>query len=163
MTWWSKWESWDPEAHARLASEKTGLQMLVGGAIGTFTNYSQLDDFLQDLHAYEMFLKYGFGRATSDASIEIRNGRMTRDDGIKIIKEVDGQFPVAYLQNYLEYFGMTEPEFWSTLDKHANKEILIPTGNKERPYILKEDVSNNIQTQGDNGGQGVAENPPQVQ
>lgn len=166
MTWWSKWENWDPEEHARFASEHTGLQMLVGGAIGTFTNYAQLDDCLQDLHAYEMFLKYGFGRASADASIEIRKGRMTREEGIKITNEIDGQFPIAYLPQYLEYFGMTEEEFWAVIDKHANLNVLQKTDNKERPYILKEPINvlcNCVQAEGCDCGQGIVENPPQGQ
>lgn len=136
MTHWSKFENWDPEEHARFCSKNTGLQMSVGGQIGTFTNYAQLDDALQDLHAFMMFVKYGFGRATSDCCIEIRRGRMTRDEGVEIVKKIDGEFPLEYLEEYLKYFEMNEKEFWAVVDKHANN-VLIKTGDKTRPYILK--------------------------
>ncbi len=138
VTWWSKWEDWDPEAHARLASEKTGLQMLTGGVIGSFTNYSQLDDDLQDLHMFEAFIKFGFGRATADCSIEIRRGRMSRETAIKIANEVDGQFPFELLDKYLDFLQMSESEFWKIIDKHVNREILIETGMKHKPYQLRE-------------------------
>ena len=136
ITHWSKFEDWDPEDHARFCSKHTGLQMSVGGQIGTFTNYAQLDDVLQDLHAFMMFVKFGFGRASSDCSIEIRRGRMTREEGIEIANKVDGEFPLEYLPLYLEYFDMTEAEFWAVVDKFANKEILIKTEDKTRPYKL---------------------------
>lgn len=136
-TWWSLFEDWDSEHNARFAKEKCGLQMMVGGSIGTFTNYSQLDDILQDLHCYLMFVKYGFGRCTSDASIEIRRGRMTRDEGLKVVQKLDGQFPVEYLDVYLDYFEMTEKEFWQVIDSHVNKELLAKTGNAVMPYDLK--------------------------
>jgi N-acetyl sugar amidotransferase len=135
-TWWSYYEDWEPENHARAAN----LEMMVGGSIGTFTNYSQLDCILQDLHCYLQFVKFGFGRCTSDASIEIRRGRLSREQGVKVVNELDGQFPVEYLPIYLDYFEMTEKEFWQVIDKHANKDLLVKTGRIERPYVLKEPV-----------------------
>ena len=46
---------------------------------GTFTNFAQNDQLLYPLHTYLVYLKFGFGRATQDAGIEIRWGAMTRD------------------------------------------------------------------------------------
>lgn len=142
FTHWSKFEDWDPEQHARFCSKHTGLQMSVGGQIGTFTNYAQLDDALQDLHAFMMFVKFGFGRATSDCSIEIRRGRMTREEGKQIVDKVDGQFPLEYLPLYLDYFGMTEEEFWKTVDRHSDKSILEKEvfswkNLSPKPYVLR--------------------------
>ena len=136
-THWSRFEDWDPEVHARHASKHCNMQMLVNGSIGTFTNYSQLDDKLQDLHAFMMFVKYGFGRATSDACIEIRRGRMTRNDGITAVEKLDGAFPLEYLEEYLKYFEMSEDEFWGVVDKFVLKEMLVKSGDKARPYVLK--------------------------
>ncbi len=114
-THWSKFENWDPLVHAELAKEKCGLQ--TEEQTGTFTDYAQLDDKLQNLHAYMMFIKFGFGRATSDASIEIRAGRMTREEGLEMVKKYDAVFPDKYLEDYLDYFGMTKEEFWVTVNK----------------------------------------------
>ena len=139
-TWWSLYEDWDPQEHARLAVQKCGMQLLVGGSIGTFTNYAQLDDVMQDLHAYLMFIKHGFGRCTSDASIEIRRGRLSRAEGVKIVNKLDGQFPLEYLPAYLAYFGMNKREFWEVIDHHANKDLLIKTDDPVKPYKLKEHV-----------------------
>jgi len=122
-THWSKFENWDPIRHADVAKEHCGLQT-IDKSIGTFTNYAQLDDILQDLHAYFMFLKFGFGRATSDASIEIRAGRMERAVGLAFVKKYDGAFPRKYLKDYLDYFYLTEEEFWGVVDEFANKDIL---------------------------------------
>jgi len=118
-THWSKFEDWDPLKHAELAKEKCGLQTIP--QVGTFTDYAQLDDKLQDLHAYMMWIKFGFGRATSDASIEIRAGRMTREQGLELVKKHDGEFPDKYLKDYLNYFQMTEKEFWGVIDKFKNE------------------------------------------
>lgn len=123
-THWSHYENWDPLLHSKLAIEKCGLQPVEGFSIGTFTNTAQLDDILQDLHAYMMFIKFGFGRATSDAGIEIRAGRMSREEGIEFIKKYDGIFPEKYLQDFLNYFEMNEKEFWQIIDSFANRDLL---------------------------------------
>ena len=135
ITWWSKFENWDDKKHADLAKEKCGLETCTQKC--TFTDYAQLDDYLQDLHMFECFIKFGFGRATADVNLAIKGGRMTREEGIKIVQEKDGMFPLQYLENYLNFFEMTENEFWQIIDKHANKEILKETGDMNRPYILK--------------------------
>jgi len=139
-TWYSLYEDWDPDVHAREAKVKANLQMVVGGSIGTFTNASQLDDVLQDLHTYLQFVKFGFGRCTSDASIEIRRGRLTRAEGVKVVNLLDGQFPLEYLPAYLSYFDMTDEECWQTVNCHVNHEVLKKSGLPERPWVLRKPV-----------------------
>ena len=59
---------------------------------GTFTNFAQNDQILCDLHYYLMYLKFGFGRATQDASIEIRRGAMSREQAINLVNLFDGNY-----------------------------------------------------------------------
>lgn len=136
-THWSKFHNWDPEEHSKTAKQHCGFQMLVGGSIGTFTNYAQLDDVMQDLHAYLQFIKFGFGRCTSDASIEVRKGRLSRAEAVKVVNELDGTFPLEYLPAYLDYFGMNELEFWLLVARFSNVEVLEKTDLQQRPYRLK--------------------------
>lgn len=137
VTWMSYFEDWEPERNSKIAVSEYGLEMPVGGNIGTFTNYSQIGDSLQDFHMYLAFVKFGFGRCCSDASIEIRRGRLERSEGLKIVNELDGIFPYEFLDIYLDYFQMTESEFWNVIDGFANKDILIKTNKPEKPWELK--------------------------
>jgi N-acetyl sugar amidotransferase len=132
---WSHFENWDPRLHAEFVKDKTGFQSIRELSISTFTNYAQLDDKLQDLHAYLMFIKFGFGRCTSDVGIEIRAGRMSREEGLELVKEYDGIFPHKYLDGYLDYFEMADQEFWKVIDSHANKDVLEKADGK---WELKE-------------------------
>jgi len=141
-THWSKFEDWDPQIHARHAKEHCGLEMLVGGSIGTFTNYASLDDLTRDLHVYLQFTKFGFGRCVADASVEIRRGRMTRAQGVEVCRRIDGAFPVELLPAYLDYYEMSEKEFWTIIDKYVDYNMLYKTGNIERPYELKDEYKN---------------------
>ena len=70
-----------------------------------------------------MYLKFGFGRATQDAGIEIRRGAMTRDQAINLVNLYDGQYPEKHLSLYLEYFSMSLEDFESILGKWANKKL----------------------------------------
>ena len=72
---------------------------------------------------YLAYLKYGFSRATSDTSIEIRHKRISRTKALNIVKKYDGIFSSNYLPDYCKYFKMTKKEILKTLEKFRNKSI----------------------------------------
>ena len=79
---------------------------------GTFTNFAQNDQSLFALHTYLMYLKFGFGRATQDAGIEIRRKAMTRDQGLNLVKLYDNHFPIEFMDQYLDYFRMSKKRIY---------------------------------------------------
>jgi N-acetyl sugar amidotransferase len=123
FTHWSYFESWDSYRNYVVAKEKCGLIEKDEGNLDTFTNFSQNDQALYALHAYLMYLKFGFGRATQDAGIEIRRGAMTRDQALNLVKMYDNSYPENLISTYLEYYKMSKEEFDAVLDKYANKEL----------------------------------------
>ena len=70
-----------------------------------------------------MYLKFGFGRATQDAGIEIRRGAMTRAQGINLVNLYDNHYPKEFINLYLDYFKITFKDFNLILDKWANKKL----------------------------------------
>ena len=90
---------------------------------GTYTNYENLDGKFVGVHDYLKFLKFGFGRATDHASIDIRNERISREEAKQLVRKYEGKVPRRYLEEYLEFVGMTEDEFYETLDAFTNKAI----------------------------------------
>lgn len=84
---------------------------------GSFSKYSSLDDMIDWLHYYTTYTKFGIGRATYDAAQEIRNGDITRDEGISLIKRFDGEFPKIYQAQCLEYMGITEQRFNDVIEE----------------------------------------------
>ena len=123
LTHWSYFENWDPYRNYLVAKEFCGLKEADAGNSGTFTNFAQNDQALYALHTYLMYLKFGFGRATQDAGIEIRRGAMTREQAVNLVRLYDGHFPSEFLDLYLEYFQLAKPEFDAVLDRWANKEL----------------------------------------
>ena len=124
---WSYFENWDPYRNYLVAKEHCGLEDAESSNHGTFTNFSQNDQFLYALHTYMMYLKFGFGRANQDACIEIRRGAMSRDKGIELVRLYDGQYPEELEGTYLDYFGMSQEEFFDVLRKWANPRLFEET------------------------------------
>ena len=123
FTHWSYFEPWDSYRNYVFAKTHCGLQEKEEGNSDTFTNFAQNDQGLYSLHTYLMYLKFGFGRATQDAGIEVRRGAMTRDQALNLVKLYDNAYPHELIETYLEYYQMSKAEFDVVLDKHANKNL----------------------------------------
>ena len=68
-------------------------------------------------------MKFGFGRATRDASRMIQNGHLTRAEGVAHARAYDHEFPSERFDAVLEYLGCTQQEFDAIIDQHRNTEI----------------------------------------
>jgi N-acetyl sugar amidotransferase len=123
FTHWSYFEPWDSYRNYVVAKEHCGLIEKDEGNADTFTNFAQNDQALYALHAYLMYLKFGFGRATQDAGIEIRRGSMTREQALNLVRMYDNSYPADLIDVYLDYYKMTKSEFDAVLDKYANKDL----------------------------------------
>lgn len=133
ITHWSYFESWDPYRNYLVAKEHCGLQEADANNTGTFTNFSQNDQALYSLHTYMMYIKFGFGRATQDAGIEIRRGAMTRDQAVNLVRLYDGHYPEEYLETYLDYYQMDQNEFDAVIDRWVNKELFTKENGRWKP------------------------------
>ena len=89
--------------------------------IGQICNYENLDCYFVDIHDYLMYVKYGFGRVTTQACIEIHHGRLTREEAIELVNKYDGE--VETVKEFCEYIGITEKRFWEVVDSFTNKNI----------------------------------------
>ena len=123
ITHWSYFESWDPYRNYLVAKEHCGLEEADETNSGTFTNFSQNDQALYALHTYMMYLKFGFGRATQDAGIEVRRGAMSREQAVNLVRLYDGHYPDEYIEIYLDYYKMSQEEFDAVLDKWVNQDL----------------------------------------
>jgi len=123
ITHLSYFQNWDPYRNYLVAKEFCGLAEKKDAVIGTFTNFAQNDQELASLHYYLMYLKFGFGRATQDAGIEIRRGAMLREQAKELVALYDGQAPIEGYRKYCEYFGINENMLEDTLDRFVNREL----------------------------------------
>jgi N-acetyl sugar amidotransferase len=119
MHWFAYYHFWQPQEHYYYASKYTGFQANPEGRLeGTYSDYAQLDDLTDSFLYYMMFIKYGFGRATSDAAHEIREGRITREEGVALVRRFDGEFPAKTYKIFLDHLGINDEQFQAVVDKY---------------------------------------------
>ena len=102
---------WHPQECYYYAVEHGGFRAAPERTAGTYSKYSSIDDKIDDLHYYTTFVKFGIGRATYDASQEARNGDITRDEGVALIRRYDGEYSERFEQDNFAYLSLPEKEF----------------------------------------------------
>ncbi len=115
---------WRSQASYYYAVEHCGFRSNDEGRTwGTYSKYSGLDDVCDDWHFWSTFVKFGIGRCSYDASQEIRNGEISREDGVARVRRYDGEFPGRNHQVMMDYLSLPPDQF--------------PTASKmfERPVI----------------------------
>lgn len=90
---------------------------------GTYVDYENLDCNLVSIHDYLKYTKYGFGRASDHAAIDIRNGRISRKHAFELVKKYDGKLFKHRVSQFCEFFGIAEDQFFKIVDGYTNKKI----------------------------------------
>jgi N-acetyl sugar amidotransferase len=123
----SYFENWKPEQHVEIAQKNLGFIPNDKRSEGTYTNFASLDDKTDGFHYYLMFIKFGIGRATSDAAHQVRDGIITRDEAVDLVLQYDGEYPKLYEKEFLDYMEMDKNMLNQVFDKFR------------RPIIWKKD------------------------
>lgn len=97
---------WHPQSCYYYAVEHGGFEASPERTPGTYSKYNSIDDKLDDLHYYTTYVKFGIGRATYDASQEIRSGDITRDEGVRLVHRFDGEWPSRFEDEVFEYLSV---------------------------------------------------------
>jgi N-acetyl sugar amidotransferase len=117
VTYLGFFEKWDPQECYYYASENTGFKASPERSPGTYSKYTEIDDKIIPFHFYTTLIKFGIGRATYDACQEIRNGKITRSEGVSLVKKFDQEFPGIFFNDFLDYVDITEEQFYETIDR----------------------------------------------
>lgn len=89
----------------------------------TYRRFSNLDDRYENgIHDLMKFVKFGYGRASDHASKDIKEGYMTREVGIEMVKKYDSVVS-SDLAYWLDYVGMSEQEFWAIADSFRDPRV----------------------------------------
>ena len=97
-----------------------------------------LDEDWVTLNQMIKYYKYGFGRASDYANEGIRNGNITRETGIELVKKYDDACGASYIESFCEYIEISVKEFWQQVHKNVNKELFIVKndGSIERKFTI---------------------------
>ncbi len=107
---------WTPQEAYYYSVENTGFQARPFRTQGTYSKYNSIDDKIDDLHYYTTYIKFGIGRATYDASQEIRNNHLTRKEGQALVRRFDGEFPDRYFDEIMDYLQIDPERFKELCD-----------------------------------------------
>ena len=129
------YKKWTPQENFYYASKHTNFKPKPDGrSEGTYSKYASLDDQIDGFHYYFMLLKFGIGRTTSDAAHEVRDGHISRDEAVALVRRYDTEFPSRYFQVFLDYIDITESEFWDICESWRNDSLWNMEGND---WVLK--------------------------
>ncbi len=119
----SFYTKWDPQECYYYAVENTGFKPNKERTEGTYSKYSSIDDKIDPFHYYTTLIKFGIGRCTYDASQEVRNEKITRDEAAYLVEKYDTEFPIKFFKEFLEYIDTSEENFFKTVEKFRSPHI----------------------------------------
>jgi len=114
---------WHPQETYYYSVENTDFMPNDHRTEGSFSKYSSLDDKIDWLHYHTTTIKFGIGRTTYDTAQEIRNGDITREEGVSLIKRFDGEFPHQYIDDCCDYMGITLQEYNDAIEKFRSPHL----------------------------------------
>ena len=113
---------WDPETSRSIAS-RHGFEAKEDGPRTGYFNYADIDDEFISLHHWLKWYKFGFTRTYDNLSIEIRNGRMTRNQAIEIIRELEDETPYKDIEQFCNFSGIKKSKFMEIAERFRNHNI----------------------------------------
>lgn len=102
---------WHPQECYYFAAEHGNFIAAPERTLGTYSKYNSIDDKMDDFHYYTTFIKFGIGRCTYDSAQEIRNKEITREEGIKLVRKFDGEYPKRFENEVFKYLSINNKEY----------------------------------------------------
>jgi len=113
---------WDPEESLRVATE-VGFRKSDERPRTGYWDYADVDCSHIAVHHYLKWYKFGFTRIFDNLSVDIRNGRITRDEAIERIREAGDQTPHRDIRSACEFMGISEQHFYEVIERFRNRDI----------------------------------------
>lgn len=90
---------------------------------GKLSAYCSIDSDVHILNQLLKYYKFGFGFVTDEVCYDIREGRLTRKEGINLVRRYDGRLDEKYIRGFCDYLDITIEEFWTTVAKFINRDL----------------------------------------
>ncbi len=85
--------------------------------IGTYIPFAQLDSNLVQVNQMLKYLKFGFGQCLDHACYDLREGRISRDEAIDLVRKYDGKCSDEYILEFCNYIDISIDEFWKVANQ----------------------------------------------
>lgn len=114
--------AWDPEL-TRDAAIASGFEIDGNGPRTGFFDYADIDDDFISLHHWIKWYKFGFTRTYDNLALEIRNGRITRDQAVSVIRQRGDETPVDDIRRFSMYSGLPIHRIMSIAETFRNESV----------------------------------------
>ena len=123
---WLNWfvKEWSQWGNAHFAIQN-GLQVRDDTLdnLGRIHLWTCLDSNFHIVSQMHKYYKFGFGFATDEVCYDIREQRLTREEGFELIKKYDGKCARKYIQEFCEFIGISEVEHWQSVQKFKKYDL----------------------------------------
>lgn len=134
---------WDGHVSAELMMSEYGWKPAQEPFERTYRRFSNLDDMHENgAHDYLKFVKLGYGRGSDHSMKDIRAGRMTRSEGVEVVRRYDHVKPLKDLKRWFTYTGVDEDQFDRECDMFRDPRVWrVENGNWVKDNIWGEPSS----------------------
>jgi N-acetyl sugar amidotransferase len=101
---------WDARRQSGIIQRELGWQGDQVENVPPDYQYEKIECYMQGVRDYIKYIKRGYSRPSHLVALDIRNGRLTKEEGEKLIAEYEGHRPPS-LDLFLEFVGLSEQEF----------------------------------------------------
>lgn len=138
----SHYLKWHPQSNYYYAVKHGNFVTSDERMPGTYTKFISVDDKMEYFNYYTLGIKYGLGWTSNIASVEVRDGDITRDEAVALVKKYDVEYPKKFIKEFCEYLTVKEgelPEAYKMFEKpEFDEQYLLDLQNKFRsPHIWK--------------------------
>ena len=103
-------KKWHPQSNYYYAVEHGNFTTNHERMPGTYTKYNSNDDKMEYLNYYTTGIKFGIGWSSYVSSFEVRDGDLTREEAIALVKKYDLEFPLKFEEDFYKYLSVQEEE-----------------------------------------------------
>lgn len=112
---------WDPQVTFEIASAQ-GFEEDERARTGTYA-FADIDDDLISIHHFLKWHKFGFTRSYDNLSLEIRAGRITREQAIATLRELGDETPWEDIDAFCGYVGIDRARFFEIAESFRNPDV----------------------------------------
>lgn len=113
---------WDP-AHTAAVAARHGFRERASGPRTGYYAFADVDDHLISVHHHLKWHKFGITRLFDNLSLEIRHGRVSRDEAIDVVRQSGDQTPRRDIARFCRFVGMSSARFGEIADGFRNPDV----------------------------------------
>jgi N-acetyl sugar amidotransferase len=102
--------AWDVPAQSAIIEKELGWKGDLVENVPPQYRYEKIECYMQGVRDYIKYIKRGYSRPSHLVALDVRAGRLTKEQGAQMVAEYEGRRPPS-LDLFLEFVGLSETEF----------------------------------------------------